>query len=105
MAGVDIEWDHGDEATSQKAAKAMVAGYNIVKEPSLTSRHSQKKAIDMTISWTGDLTIKNKDGTEVAISTEPLNGENDDLIAVGKTYSVIKATFSGDPPHWSTDGS
>jgi len=104
MVGVEIEWNHGDEAASRAAAKAMVTGYQIVKEPSLTSRHSQKKAIDMTIAWTGNLTIKNKSGMEVTISTVPRNGENEDLIAVGKTFSVIKATFAGDPPHWSTDG-
>lgn len=104
MAGVDIQWVHPTDAASLQAAKEMVRIYGIVKKPSLTTRHTEGLAIDMTISWTGDLKIKNADGTEKKISSTPRDGENKDLVAIGKTYGVIKATFTGDPPHWSSDG-
>lgn len=104
LAGVDIEWDHGDAAASVKAAQDMVDGYAIVAAPALNSRHTEGKAIDMTISWSGALNLKDKSGSDTKITTTPRTGENADLVKVGKTFGVIKATFAGDPPHWSTDG-
>jgi D-alanyl-D-alanine dipeptidase len=103
-AGVDIKWVHPEDAQSVAAARAMVAGYNIVRRPSLTSRHSEGKAIDMTISWAGDLVITDAAGKSVKITSTPRNGENADLARVGAGYGVIKAIFAGDPPHWSNDG-
>ncbi len=102
--GVDIEWVHPTDEQSVQAAKDMVAGYKIVAKPSLTSRHTEKLAIDMTISWSGTLSIEQVDGTTISIATTPRTGENADLIGVGAGYGVVKATFSGDPPHWSSDG-
>lgn len=104
MVGVDIEWDHGDLAASKAAAEAMVTGYSIVAQPALNSRHTEGKAIDMTISWRGTLTLKNKSGNDVVVSTTPRTGENTELVGVGKSFGVVKATFTGDPPHWSSDG-
>jgi hypothetical protein len=104
MTGVDIEWDHGDAAASKQAALDMVNAYAIVAKPALDSRHTQGRAIDMTISWSGTATLKDKAGKDIAISSTPRNGENTDLVAVGATYAVVKATFAGDPPHWSDDG-
>ena len=104
MGGVDILWDHGDAQASTQAAEDMVAGYGIVAEPALTSRHTQGLAIDMTISWSGDLAIADQSGTMKTITSVPRSGMNDDLIATGATYGVIKASFSDDPPHWSNDG-
>ncbi len=104
MDGVDIEWVHATDAASIQAAQDMVAGYEIVAAPALTSRHTEGRAIDMTISWTSNLTIAKKDGTTQKITTTPRTGENADLISVGSGYGVIKATFTGDPPHWSDDG-
>ncbi|MEW5987443.1 MAG: hypothetical protein AB1791_12485 [Chloroflexota bacterium] len=107
-AGVDINWWHGDAAKSKTAAQEMVDGYainNLSVAPSLTSRHIDGKAIDMTISWSGELKIKKADGTEQTITTEPRDGTNADLIAVGKSYDVIHFTdVDKDKPHWSTDG-
>ena len=54
--------------------------------PAVSSRHTEKKAVDMTIAWTGTLSIKNKDGTTKSIATTPRDGTNADLIAVGATY-------------------
>src|SRR5262245_25718788 len=49
QAGVTIKWDHGDETKSRKAAQEMVDLFQIAYQPSLTSRHIEGKAIDMTI--------------------------------------------------------
>lgn len=112
--GVNIRWDHVDEAgayssdKSTKAAKAMVDGYAIHKlkvAPSLSSRHTEGNAVDMSISWTGNLVIKQKDGKDITISTEPRSGMNTDLHKVGASYGVTK--YHGgdkDKPHWSNDG-
>src|SRR5262245_11631460 len=37
--GVNIEWDHGDDAESKKAAQEMVDLFDIAFLPALTSRH------------------------------------------------------------------
>lgn len=104
MAGVDIEWVHSSNDESVQSAQDMVDGYQIVAKPALNSRHTQGRAIDMTIRWSGTLSIANKDGTTSKITSTPRTGENSDLIDVGATYGVIKASFAGDPPHWSDDG-
>ena len=106
--GVNIEWVHRkgdgsvDLAKSRAAATAMVNGYDIAFQPSLTSRHVTGQAIDMTISWTGQLAIKRRDGTTITIPSGPRNGSNPQLRKVGKSYGVTK--HPTDPPHWSTDG-
>jgi len=103
MAGVDIDWSHkGNDAAAKSAAQAMMAKYEIRFPAALVSRHTQKRAIDMTISWTGTLTITDFDGNTHKISAAPRNGSNPQLIAVGKTFGVIKLV--SDPPHWSDDG-
>lgn len=107
-AGVNIEWDHGDSKKSTQAAQSMVNGYgmqNLRRAPALNSRHTEGKAVDMTISWTGDLSIKNKDGTTTKITSDPKTGMNADLKTVGATYDVMKYIGGDDDkPHWSTDG-
>lgn len=107
-AGVNISWDHGNAEASTAAAKAMVAEYGmngLKVAPALSSRHTEGKAIDMTISWKNDLVIAGADGKNVTIKTEPRSGMNEDLHAVGKGYGVIKYwKGDADKPHWSTDG-
>jgi hypothetical protein len=110
--GVDITWDHGDKAASKKAAQEIVTAANIAYQPSLTSNHIKGKAIDWTITWTGNLKIKNKQGKEIEITSMPKHGGsgtthngNTDFHAIGKTYGIIKAKFIKiDGPHWSIDG-
>ena len=109
MTGVDIEWVHRtvagkvDLQASKTAANAMVTGYGIVYRPALKSRHTEAKAIDMTISWsTAELTITPPKGAAVTIKTKPHDGGNTDLHKVGKSFGVIKLV--SDPPHWSSDG-
>jgi hypothetical protein len=103
MAGVDIDWSHGgDLSTAKQAAKAMMAGYGIAFPAALVSRHTQHRAIDMTIGWRGTLTITDFDGKAHAIASAPRTGSNAELIGVGRTFGVIKLV--SDPPHWSDDG-
>lgn len=78
-------------------------GYHIVFKPAPTSRHTEGKAIDMDISWTGDLTITNAAGAQTVIKTTPLTGAgNTTLHGGGAGCGVHK--LASDPPHWSTDG-
>lgn len=112
--GIDIQWAHADNnnayssSQSVAAAQSMVNGYglkNLKVAPSLTSRHIEGNAIDMSISWVGNLSIVSADGSIVDVVTEPRTGMNARLQAVGASYGVIK--FMGgakDVPHWSTDG-
>jgi hypothetical protein len=103
MPGVDIDWTHrGNHAAAKAAAQAMMAKYEIQFPAALVSRHTQRRAIDMTISWSGTLTITDFDGVTRKISTGPRNGSNPQLIEAGKSFGVIK--LPSDPPHWSDDG-
>lgn len=107
LAGVEIEWAHKsasgklDLTASRNAAEEMVDAYGIAYKPALRSQHTQRLAIDMTISWQGDLKIADAKGKVVTIGS-PRTGQNSALINVGATYKVIK--LISDPPHWSVDG-
>lgn len=102
MAGVNIQWFHGDLARSKAAAQQMVTSYNIKFPPVLRSRHTEALAIDMTITWAGTLNIKDASGAVKAIGA-PRSGEtNTNLHRVGASYGVIKLV--SDAPHWSNDG-
>ena len=107
--GVNITWMHTnaqgqpDVAASRKAAEQMVAGYHIVHRPSLTSRHTQRLAIDMNISWTQNLVVLDAGGHQVTITSVPRTGAgNHNLHTLGASYGVQK--LQTDPPHWSNDG-
>jgi len=108
MNGVPIDWVHRDAkgvpdlAASRAAAEEMVRAFNIVYRPALTSRHSEGKAVDMNIHWSGPLTIRNANGEMVTIRNGPRDGSNQQLQDVGATYGVNK--LQSDPPHWSSDG-
>ena len=113
-SGVNIKRDHtgDDEAyslvASVQAAQAMVNGYGMQglnTPPALSSRHTMGLAVDMSISWAGDLTIKNADGTSTTITSSPKTGMNADLKTVGATYGVLKYVGgNADKPHWSDNG-
>jgi len=104
MAGVDIKWDHGGETKSRQAAAEMIGpkGFDLVHMPSLTSNHIKGQAIDMTISWTGVLKLRNEIGETIQIKSLPRNGNNKELHIVGGGYGMKKLV--SDPPHWSHDG-
>jgi len=111
---IKIKWAHTsatgafDQQASTQGARAMVNGYGISGlnvAPALASRHTQKRAIDMNITWTGTLMVNNASGTAVTISSNPKTGMNSDLHTVGATYGVIKFVGgNSDKPHWSNDG-
>jgi hypothetical protein len=96
MAGVNIQWDHGDNKASKQAAKDMVKGYHMRHAAALGSNHTKRLAIDMTITGMTGKKIKGKNGTEVEIK------QDSDLYPVGASYGVIK--LINDPPHWSANG-
>jgi D-alanyl-D-alanine dipeptidase len=111
MAGVDIDWVHKDPKgapdikASRKAASEMVAAFHIRgNHVAEFSNHSKGLAVDMRISWSGDLKITGNDGKEVTIKSSPRSELNKDLHKVGAGYGVIKFVGTGDPEHWSADG-
>lgn len=99
--GCNIVWTHGDEATSRAAAKEMLDLFDIVFQPSLTSRHILGLAVDMTIGWAGTIQVKNGAGKTVALPP-PANPTNPTLLALGASFGVLK--LASDPPHWSDNG-
>jgi hypothetical protein len=103
LAGVNIDWSHGGSTSSARAAaRQMMARYQIRFPAALVSRHTQRRAIDMTIGWRGALHITDFDGHAHTIDGGPRNGANPQLIRVAATFGVIKLV--SDPPHWSDDG-
>ena len=109
MKGVDIDWWHGDQAASKKKAQEMVDAYgmgHLKVPPALSSRHTERKAIDMQIVWSGDLNIKKSDAATVEIGSRPRGRprilHRSQSVA---TYGVIHfADVPKDKVHWSTDG-
>jgi hypothetical protein len=104
IPGVDIQWEHRDAnglpdlAASKAGALEMVDGYHIVHEPALHPRHIEGLAIDMTISWQGDLVLMDGKGAKRTIASEKRNGaDNPELHLVGRSFGVIK--LLGDAPH------
>lgn len=102
FAGVNIEWIHRDThgqidlPRSRQAARAMKNGYGIVYPPALASRHTEGRAIDMTISNHINRTVRNGLGQDITITSSGT------LYLIGATYNVRK--LLSDPPHWSDDG-
>jgi hypothetical protein len=108
MDGVDIQWDHGADDESKKGAQEMVDGFGLAvppastNAPATTSNHIEGKAIDMNITWTGTIKVKDKTGAEIQITFNTNPNANIALHTVGATYGVKK--LSTDAPHWSFDG-
>ncbi|MBJ7311535.1 hypothetical protein ACFOLJ_12005 [Rugamonas sp. CCM 8940] len=108
IPGVDINWVHPTPIASWEAAKQMVDAFDMSDlntAPALHSLHNEGRAIDMSISWEGTVTVKDADGKVVEVKTAPRSGMNSQLKAVGAGYGVKK--FIGgakDKPHWSATG-
>lgn len=106
--GVDIQWDHGDAAASKRGAQEMVTGFGLampprsINPPSQTSNHISGTAIDMDVSWSGTIKVKDKQGKDVALAFMANPNANALLHAVGASYGVRKLVT--DAPHWSQDG-
>jgi hypothetical protein len=99
--GCDIVWDHGDDAASRRAAWQMVRLFKIAFKPSLKSRHIRGLAIDMSITWSGTIKVRDAAGKESSLAP-PGNDANTALHKVGASYGVHK--LLSDPPHWSDNG-
>ena len=56
MAGVDIIWDHGDDAVSRAAAEQLADVFELVGVAALKSNHSAGTAMDMVMNFTGNTT-------------------------------------------------
>jgi hypothetical protein len=108
MNGVDIQWDHGKDDESKKGAQEMVDGFGLAvppastNAPAPTSNHIAGKAVDMSITWTGTIKVKDKTGAEIQMTFIADPNANSALHNVGVTYGVKKLTT--DAPHWSFDG-
>jgi len=103
MTGIDIDWTcRGDGSAARAAARAMAEGFNLEVLPALDSRHTQRRAIDMTIRWDGMLSLRDFDGNLHHIGGSPRDGTNHELGQVGASFGVLK--LDTDPPHWSEDG-
>jgi hypothetical protein len=117
--GIDICWAHrnADGSVNQRASLAaaedMVRGYGMAARAALNSNHIRGEAIDVTIQWRGDITVRNGNNQPVLINTRPRSGGDGNcgegnalLRAVGLTYNVRKLVDCADPdpPHWSIDG-
>ena len=101
--GVSINWVHDSSQGSIDAADAMVKEYAMVAEASLTSNHLTGRAVDMILSWTDTLAIKDATGNLTAITSQPRDGTNPNLALIGANYKVFHE-LSFDPPHWSYNG-
>ena len=98
---IDIVWDHGDEKSTRAAAAAMAKAYKMAHKAALASRHTERKAVDMTITGLPEV-LKIAAGKEIAVGTSAAK-ENQTLWMISESaYSVVKNPT--DPPHWSTDG-
>jgi len=112
---VEIEWWHGDLEKSRAAAYEMADRWKLLGAavpPALASRHTQRLAIDMSVSWTGTLLVTDAGGVPVFV-TGPPGSTNPKLMAVAATFGVVHfgyrvpyslAYTNRDRPHWSTDG-
>lgn len=98
---IGIVWDHGSAEASRKAAQDMVRAYGMAHQAALKSRHTQGRAIDMTITGLpGTLTLPDESTVHIGDAKPE---ENEKLWALAKKhFSVHK--LAKDPPHWSDDG-
>jgi hypothetical protein len=96
---VKIAWDHGSEADSRAAAAEMVSAYQMAHIAALQSRHTERRAVDMTITRLPKTLLV--DGEQYPIGKQKASA-NEALWMVGQMFKVIK--LDSDPPHWSDDG-
>lgn len=95
--GVYIQWDHGNPHQSKAAAQAMQSKYGIVYPAAYPTRHSDRTAIDMSLSDYVNRSVVDAHGQTVLVRKES------DLYPIGRSYGVLK--LIPDRPHWSADGS
>jgi hypothetical protein len=104
-ARVDIQWDHGDDRISRNAAQEMVDCFGLAHYAAgRRSNHVRGMAIDMYITWRGDLFLGPlPNGGFRGIIGGPRNGvQNRELHEIGALFGVRKKL--NDRPHWSHNG-
>ena len=99
--GIPIIWDHGNKRDSEKAAQEMVTAYDMAHIAALRSRHTQRRAIDMTITGLPS-TLTLADGTTANIGSAAAESNGKLWRLAARKFSVHK--LAKDPPHWSDDG-
>jgi hypothetical protein len=108
MEGVSIEWWHGDQARSLQAAREMVDGFGTEKlrvAPALESNPTRGLAIDMAITWAGNLSVIDGHGRRRTIRGGPRDSTNPRLMRVGATFGVMHDPWSRfGRDRWSVDG-
>jgi hypothetical protein len=102
LEGLSIIWDHGNLKASKQGAKEMVKLFDMAHIAALGSNHIAGNAVDMGITWSGKLKVKNAKGKEVSIGAPRSGSKNTVLHTVGASYKVFKLVK--DPPHWSHNG-
>lgn len=108
MAGVYIEWWHGSQDRSTRAAREMIDGFGIGKlkvAPALESNQTRGRGIDMEITWAANLAVIDGHGERRTIRGGPRNSTNRSLDRIGATFGVIhdSRAWTG-RDRWSIDG-
>jgi hypothetical protein len=121
MDGVDIIWDHGNEAASRKAAEELARKFGIKKVAALRSNHNGGTAVDMSMTFTGN--TKNEISYElngktvtrkIKVDDEAIYGDDNlskvisgigkrELSKAGADFGVKRAV-DNDIVHWSRSG-
>ena len=97
-----IRWDHGDLNRSRQGAQEMVDLFGIVYEPALTSLHIEGRAVDMGITWSGTIRMREANGALRTLAAPRDGAANTILHSIGAGYGVFK--LLSDAPHWSDNG-
>lgn len=124
MSGVDINWDHGDDAKSREAAQAMADAFGLVGVAAHPSNHNGGNAMDMKMNFTGNAkegkhsityTVDGVTHTrELQVDDEAVIGRSAsgkritdigtrELSKAGADYGVLRSLDS-DIVHWSLTG-
>ena len=108
LNGMRIAWWHGDIHASQDAARAMIEAYGIEDlkaAPPVDSPHVRGDGVDMSVSWDGIIPIRDAGGIEHVITSDAMDGVNEELVAVAETYGLLYGgNFHDTWLHWSADG-
>lgn len=100
MDGIEIDWTcGGSDTATQAACVEMASEYGIATMgqcAALSSNHTKRLAIDMTIKFQGSISVRCQDGSFKNAAALV------DLFPIGAGYGVHKLV--SDRPHWSVDG-
>lgn len=121
MAGVDIVWDHGNDAASRAGAQALADAFDLVGIAAHPSNHNGGKAVDMKLDFSGlanSTLTYTKNGQTVTRTIKTDDEARIGVKAKGKTISDIaarelskagadfgvKRALDNDIVHWSRTG-